>query len=163
MQCWTGCHALSRAMSHCQAFLEGLLDAYCTEVGGSRQHSDRALMLSAAAVELLRGHPLLADHAVGLGYVERLLKLLSARLPPKPQGKFSLRTAAPSLLRCRAEEGTAGAYGLGFGRRRRLMASRTCWFGGVLLCSVLPAGMGDNMHLGHITCTPALSCFSHLC
>lgn len=44
-------------------------------------------MLSAAAVELLRGHPLLADHAVGLGYVERLLKLLSARLPPTPQGK----------------------------------------------------------------------------
>lgn len=44
-------------------------------------------MLSAAAVELLRGHSLLADHAVSLGYVERLLKLLSARLPPTPQGK----------------------------------------------------------------------------
>ena len=49
-------------------------------------------MLSAATVELLRGHPLLADHAVSLGYVERLLKLLSARLPSKPQGKL-LRTS----------------------------------------------------------------------
>lgn len=51
-------------------------------------------MLSAAAVELLRGHPLLADHAVSLGYVERLLKLLSARLPPKPQGKFPLEDSS---------------------------------------------------------------------
>lgn len=72
-----------------QAFLEGLFEAYCSEVGG-RQNSQRALMLSAAAVELLRGHPLLADHAVGLGYVQRLLPLLAARLAPtKPQGKQS--------------------------------------------------------------------------
>ena len=70
----------------CQAFLEGLLEAYCTEVGG-RQQIDRALLLSAAAVELLRGHHLLADHAVSLGYVERLLKLLSARLPATNQGE----------------------------------------------------------------------------
>ncbi|KAL0040215.1 hypothetical protein WJX77_000548 [Trebouxia sp. C0004] len=66
-----------------KAFLEGLLEAYCTEVGG-RQNSDRALLLSAATVELLRAHALLADHAVALGYVARLLKLLVARLPVKP-------------------------------------------------------------------------------
>ena len=53
---------------------------------GGRQSSDRALLLSAAAVELLRGHPLLADHAVSLGYVDSLFKLLAARLPSKPQG-----------------------------------------------------------------------------
>ncbi|KAL0042756.1 hypothetical protein WJX79_009797 [Trebouxia sp. C0005] len=67
-----------------KAFLEGLLEAYCTEIGG-RQNSDRALLLSAATVELLRAHALLADHAVALGYVARLLKLLVARLPVKPQ------------------------------------------------------------------------------
>ena len=87
MQCLNGCNASSHAMPDRQAFLEGLLEAYCTEVGG-RQLSDRALMLSAATVELLRGHRLLADHAVSLGYVERLLKLLSARLPSKPLGKL---------------------------------------------------------------------------
>ncbi len=37
-------------------------------------------------MELLRAHALLADHAVALGYVARLLKLLVARLPVKPQG-----------------------------------------------------------------------------
>ena len=58
------------------------MEAYCTEVGG-RKDSDRALLLSAATVELLRGHALLADHAVALGYIERLLKLMAARLPPK--------------------------------------------------------------------------------
>jgi len=41
-------------------------------------------------VELLRAHALLADHAVGLGYVARLLKLLVARLPVKPQGQPAL-------------------------------------------------------------------------
>ena len=82
-ECKPSNHCLPRCW---QAFLEGLLEGYCTELGG-RQHSERAMMLSAAAVELLRGHPLLADHAVGLGYVERLLKLLAARLPSTPQGK----------------------------------------------------------------------------
>lgn len=76
-----------------QAFLEGLLEAYCTEVGG-RKDGDRALLLSAAAVELLRAHSLLADHAVGLGYTDRLSKLLVARLPPKPQGRHLLPSAA---------------------------------------------------------------------
>lgn len=40
-------------------------------------------MLSAAAVELLRAHALLAEHAQGLGYVEKLFKLLAGRLPPR--------------------------------------------------------------------------------
>ena len=61
------------------------MEAYCTELGG-RKNSERALLLAAAAVELVRGHPLLADHAVSLGYIDRLLKLLAARVPAKPQG-----------------------------------------------------------------------------
>ena len=79
-----------------QAFLEGLLEAYCTEVGATK-NSDRALLLSAAAVELLRGHALLADHAVALGYTDRLLKLLAARLPMKPSGQLAGPTAMADM------------------------------------------------------------------
>ena len=78
-----------------QAFLEGLLEAFCTQAGQGEQGRETALLLSAATVELLRGHPLLADHAVGLGYVDRLLKLLAARLPATSKGvqfKSCLRT-----------------------------------------------------------------------
>ena len=45
-------------------------------------HASDAVLLAAAAVELLRSHPLLGDHAVGLGYIDKLLRLLAARLPP---------------------------------------------------------------------------------
>lgn len=69
-----------------QAFLEGLLEAFCTQAGQGEQGRETALLLSAATVELLRGHPLLADHAVSLGYVDRLLKLLAARLPATSKG-----------------------------------------------------------------------------
>lgn len=69
-----------------QAFLEGLLEAFCTAAGQGEQGTEIALLLSAATVELLRGHSLLADHAVGLGYVERLMKLLAAHVPAKQKG-----------------------------------------------------------------------------
>ena len=64
-----------------KAVLEGLLKAYLADVaddGATAQ--DRALLMAAAAVELLRAHAGLAEHAVTLGYVDRLLKLLSSRL-----------------------------------------------------------------------------------
>ena len=62
-------------------FLEGLLKTYLTDIAdGSTIAHDRAIVLSAAAAELLRHHQGLADHAVTLGYVTRLLKLLSSRL-----------------------------------------------------------------------------------
>lgn len=41
----------------------------------------QALLLSAAVVALLQSHLFLADHAVALGYMPKLLKQLSTRLP----------------------------------------------------------------------------------
>lgn len=42
------------------------------------------MLLSAAAVALLRHHPLLADRLTTLGYIPRLLALLAARTPAAP-------------------------------------------------------------------------------
>ena len=76
---------------HLQAFLEGLLDAYCKQLqqAGSSQTAPAglAVLLAAAAVELLRGHGLLADHAVKLGYMDKLMKVLAARVPARPAGE----------------------------------------------------------------------------
>ena len=43
---------------------------------------ERAVLLAAAAAELLRVHALLGEHAVALGYVDKLLKVLQAHVPP---------------------------------------------------------------------------------
>ena len=68
-------------MSALQRFLEGLLEAYSASV---EEHSPaRAVLLAAAAAELLQVHALLAEHAVALGYVDKLLKILQAHLPPQ--------------------------------------------------------------------------------
>jgi hypothetical protein len=48
--------------------------------------ADLALLLSAAAVALLQAQPALGDHAAGLGYVEKAVRLLAARAPPLPGG-----------------------------------------------------------------------------
>ena len=62
-------------------FLEGLLKAYLAGIAEeSAASQDRSLLLSAAAAELLRHHQGLAEHAVTLGYVTRLLKLIATRL-----------------------------------------------------------------------------------
>lgn len=62
-------------------FLEGLLKAYLADIASESPASqDRSILLSAAAAELLRNHQGLADHAVALGYVTRLLKLVATRL-----------------------------------------------------------------------------------
>ncbi len=59
------------------------MERYLKEAAaGPGAHPGDAVLLAAAAVELLRSHPLLGDHAVGLGYVDKLLRLLAARLPP---------------------------------------------------------------------------------
>ena len=90
------CAAVQLFMSHVlfqllQAFLEGLLDAYCKQLqqaGGSHTApAGLAVLLAAAAVELLRGHGLLADHAVKLGYIDKLMKVLAARVPARPAGE----------------------------------------------------------------------------
>lgn len=60
--------------------MEGLLDAYAKDVEGHK--ADEAVLLAAAAVELLRVHALLADHAVALGSVDKLLRVLAAHVPP---------------------------------------------------------------------------------
>ena len=76
---------------HLQAFLEGLLDTYCKQLqqaGSSRTApAGLAVLLAAAAVELLRGHGLLADHVVKLGYIDKLMKVLAARVPARPAGE----------------------------------------------------------------------------
>lgn len=97
-----------------KGFLEGLLDEYISTVQSSTpqanlgspiksgvsttvrsgaaaapatEGSGRAITLSAAAVALLQYHPSLADHAVGLGYVEKCIRLLGARVPaPSKRG-----------------------------------------------------------------------------
>ena len=58
------------------------MERYLVEAAKAGASPSDALLLSAAAVALLRGHTLLADHAVDLGYVDKLLKLIAARLPP---------------------------------------------------------------------------------
>ena len=62
-----------------QRFLEGLLEAYTADV--EARSAERAVLLAAAAVELLRAHPLLADHAVALGAADKLLRTLAANAP----------------------------------------------------------------------------------
>lgn len=42
---------------------------------------ERAVLLAAAGVELLRAHALLAEHAVALGYADKLLQALAEHLP----------------------------------------------------------------------------------
>ncbi len=51
---------------------------------------DLPLLLSAAAVAALQAQPGLAEHAVSLGYVEKLLRLLAARAPQLPPGGLSV-------------------------------------------------------------------------
>ncbi len=81
-----------------KGFLEGLLKTYLADIAeGSAASQERVIVLSAAAAELLRHHQGLADHAVTLGYVTRLLKLLSNRLE---KGEVQVRQCLvkPSLV-----------------------------------------------------------------
>jgi hypothetical protein len=61
--------------------LQGLLKAYMAEVASSPASPALAVLLAAAAVELLRGHTLLADSSVQLGHPDQLIRLLAAHLP----------------------------------------------------------------------------------
>jgi hypothetical protein len=76
-----------------QKFLEGLLEAYAKDVEAHK--ADEAVLLSAAAVELLRVNALLADHAVALGSVDKLLRILAAHVPP-PAGEPQWPATSPS-------------------------------------------------------------------
>lgn len=67
-------------------FAEALVEKYLQDLtiaaagrDGSAAALDRCLLLSAAAVSLLQGHGLLADHVAQLGYTGRLLALLAQR------------------------------------------------------------------------------------
>lgn len=62
--------------SHLQVFLQGLMDMYLDDARAGRL--DRALLLAAAGVQLLRGHALLAELAVSQNYVEQLLQLTAS-------------------------------------------------------------------------------------
>ena len=66
---------------------QGLLEAYVAEMGRSLGDPRRAANLAAAVCELLRGHAALGDHAVGLGYADRLLVLLTARVRGQAPGQ----------------------------------------------------------------------------
>ncbi|GAB4814092.1 hypothetical protein N2152v2_001138 [Parachlorella kessleri] len=61
--------------------------------------ADLGVLLSAAAVAVLQHHGLLAEHVVALGYVDKLLKVLAARLPALPPGGLTadLLDAQPPL------------------------------------------------------------------
>ena len=48
--------------------------------------TDRAVLLAAAAAELLKVHALLAEHAVALGHVDKLLKMMQTNAPPAEGG-----------------------------------------------------------------------------
>lgn len=81
-----------------KGFLEGLLKTYLSDVADSSVASqERAIVLSAAAAELLRHHHGLADHAVTLGYVTCLLKLLSTRLEQGNSSNTVFQSAVFSL------------------------------------------------------------------
>ena len=67
-----------------QRFLEGLLEAYTSAV--EARQADRAVLLAAAAAELLKAHALLAEHAVALGHVDKLLRMLQTNVPPAEGG-----------------------------------------------------------------------------
>ena len=68
-----------------QEFLEGLLDMHLADAKAAQV--DRPLLLAAAAVALLGTYPLLAEHAVSLGYVQQLLDLFAACTGPSPGTK----------------------------------------------------------------------------
>ena len=73
----------SSVKSTLQRFLEGVLESYSAT---AEEHSPKkAVLLAAAATELLQVHALLSEHAVALGYVDKLLKILQAHVPP-PEG-----------------------------------------------------------------------------
>jgi DnaJ family protein C protein 13 len=77
-------------------FSEALLHKFLAELQGTpgssgaptnssgAEHTGTLLLLSAAAVALLQGHALLADHVAQLGYASRLLVCLAARTAAIP-------------------------------------------------------------------------------
>lgn len=75
---------------------------------------DLPLLLSAAAVAALQAQPGLAEHAVSLGYVDKLVRLLAARAPPLPPGGFTAELLdAEPLLPGRETHGGLAVAGRG--------------------------------------------------
>ena len=85
-----------------QVFLEGLLKSFVEDASKGCEPT-RAVLLAAAAVELLHAQPLLAEHAAALGYVSPLLKVVAAT-HASPQGILSAsqgKRACASSYACR--------------------------------------------------------------
>lgn len=95
-------------------FAEALVEQYLQDLtaaaangDGSAAALDRCLLLSAAAVALLQGHGLLADHIAQLGYTGRLLSLLAgrtAKLPAVPSGQQQQRQPAQQQMQVAPDE-----------------------------------------------------------
>lgn len=89
------------AIRNPKRFVEGLMERYSAELGGSDPSAELSVLLSAAAVALLRGHSLLGEHVAALGYVPSLLGALAGRwarsagpaLPPSSLDATLLRPA----------------------------------------------------------------------
>ena len=75
---------------------------------------DLPLLLSAAAVAALQAQPGLAEHAVSLGYVDKLVRLLAARAPALPPGGLTAELLdAEPLLPGKETHGGLAAVGRG--------------------------------------------------
>ncbi len=99
-----------------QAFLEGLLERYTkvilaeatTGLPSSLSTSsldkeksvdvDAAVLLSAAAVAAIHHHPLLAEHGVALGYITKLIRALSTRVPPSSTPSSGSKNEGVAIL-----------------------------------------------------------------
>lgn len=78
-----------------RAFLEGLMRRYVEEAESEKGKME--LVISAAAVAIMRKHTELADHAVSLGYVAPLISILAGKVPDKGSDNLPDDVSASAL------------------------------------------------------------------